>query len=149
MRLLLDSNVLLLLLVGRLDVSKIGSRKLSDFDMTDFQLALFHAHGIPRHISTPHILTEVSNHLGDSRQYLVSGGLEALRTYAYSVEEIVSDSRSLTQTSDFLALGLTDAAIMQLADLTTRVITVDHHLCGRLSAKGVEVINLRHFRTPT
>lgn len=149
MRLLLDTNVLLLWIVGLLKPSLIGThRRLKDFDGDDFVLVNQLATQVPQHISTPHILAEVSNFLGSGPQQMVAGGTSALADYIVLLDEIYTPARDIAATPEFHALGLTDAAIHHLAQSDIRVISMDFHLCNRLAEKGIEAINPRHFRTP-
>ena len=146
MRLLLDTNVLLLLLVGLLRPDRIGGKRLEPFIQADFQIIANWAAEIPVHISMPNILTEASNFLGDGKQELVSGGRCALAKYIVGLEEIYLPSRSIVAGPEFMRLGLTDAAIHSLADKDVCVVSVDHHLCNRLGLKGVDVRNPLNFR---
>lgn len=147
MRLLLDSNVLLLLIVGSIRSDRIGGKRLREFDDADFSLVAKLASEASGHVSTPNILTEVSNLLGSGPQQLVEGGVAELAVYVAGLDEIYEPSRRLIALPEFDALGLTDTGIFWLADSNTRVVSVDHHLCGRLIKKGVDVINPRNFRT--
>lgn len=147
MRLLLDTNVLLLVVVGSLKPEKVGGRRLEAFDMDDFALVAGLAVKTPKHISTPHILAEVSNYLGSGDQKLVDGGTRFLAEYISRLEEIFVPAQKVITSPEFHALGLTDAAIHHLADTATRVVSVDYHLCNRLSQKGVETVNPYNFRS--
>jgi hypothetical protein len=148
LRLLLDTNVLLLFIVGTLKPAAIGGKRLRDCDLDDFHLVENLAARTPAHTSTPHVLAEVSNFLGSGRQELVSGGTDFLAEYILLLEEIFVPAKEVVGTAEFSALGLTDAAIYQLASSETRVVSMDFHLCNRLASKGVEVINPRNLRTP-
>ena len=148
MRLLLDTNVLLLLIAGTLRPGIIGQKRLQNFDEEDFALVANLAQSTSSHVSTPHILTEVSNFLGSGKQLLVEGGSNYLANYIALLDEIHVPARDLVTCAEFHTLGLTDAAIHQLADTATHVISVDFHLCNRLALKGVDVVNPRHSRTP-
>ena len=149
MRLLLDANVLLLWIVGSLNLPLVGThRRLSSFDKDDFSLVEGLAARVSQHISTPHILTEVSNFLGSGPQQMVKDGTAALAAYIAKLDEILISSKVIAASPEFHALGLTDAAIHHLADEGIRVVSIDFHLCNRLAAKGVDVINPRNLRTP-
>lgn len=141
MRLLLDTNVLLLLIVGTLQPKAIGRKRLQDFDDEDFAIVAEWAQNTPSHISTPHILTEVSNWLGSGKQLWIEGGTKHLAAYIARLDEIYVPARNLVTDPEFHLLGLADSAIHHLADRATRVISVDYHLCNRLALKGVDVLN--------
>ena len=93
MKLLLDTNVLLLFLVGILRPDRIGGKRLENFTTDDFLRLVKWANEVPRHISLPNILTETSNLLGDSKQSLVDGGGAALAKYVEKLEDVYVPSR--------------------------------------------------------
>ena len=146
MRLLLDTNVLLLWLVGLVNPAAIGKKRLKNFDATDFLLVKEWAAQTDRHISTPHVLSEVSNFLDSGERELVRGGIDQFKEYVSRLEEIHQPAKDVVWTAEFDQLGLTDTAILHLARSDTRVISVDFHLCNRLAAKGVEALNPYNFR---
>lgn len=146
MRLLLDTNVLLLLLTGIVRPDRIGGKRLEQFISDDFLRVASWAAEVPDHISLPNILTEASNLLGDERQELWPGGRQALAQYVSSVDEVYVPSQRVVARAEYLRLGLTDAAIYDLADKQVCVVSVDHHLCNRLNLNGVDVRNPFHFR---
>lgn len=148
MRLLLDTNVLLLFIVGSVKIQAVGTKRLQAFDRVDFDLVAHLAMETPNHISTPHILAEVSNFLGSGQQQFVEGGAVAFAQYIALLHEIHVPAQDVVASPEFHALGLTDAAIYHLAGSDTRVVSVDYHLCNRLAASGVEAINPRNLRTP-
>ena len=146
MKLLLDTNVLLLFLIGLLRPDRVGGRRLDRFILDDFYRVADWADEVSAHVSLPNILTEASNLLGDAKQELVDGGRTALAKYIATLDEIYVPSRRIAGGSEFIDFGLTDAAILYIANNRIRVVSVDHHLCNRLSLKGVDVRNPFHFR---
>jgi hypothetical protein len=148
LRLLLDTNVLLLWIVGEVKPAAIGGKRLTEFDIDDFTLVKSLAVQVPNHISTPHILSEVSNFLGAGHQQLVPGGNGFLAQYIGVLQEVYVPAREIVVTPEFYSLGLTDAAILHIIQSDTRVVSVDFHLCNRLTAKGVDVVNPRNLRSP-
>lgn len=146
MKLLLDTNVLLLLIVGLHRPAAIGGKRLTEFDQLDFDLVLGVAKAHPVHISTPHILAEVSNFVGSGNQQLVPGGAAALARYIHGLEEIIRPALDIVLMPEYEALGLTDTGVLLMADKQVKVVTVDFHLCNRLVGRGIDAINLRHLR---
>lgn len=146
---LIDSNTLLLFLVGNLDPSQLGRKRLKRFDLDDLQRLTGILDGFQRHVTLPNILTEVSNLLGCGDQELVRGGAKALARYCDFAEEVYEASRGVVAFSEYARLGLTDAAIFKLSDENLTVLTIDHELFGRLSRQGITAINLFHFKTLT
>lgn len=146
MRLLLDTNVLLLWIVGSLRLDAVGKKRLGVFDTDDFALVEGLAAKTQKHISTPHILAEVSNFLGSGRQQVVEGGTGFLARYIAALDEIYLEAQTVALTPEFHAIGLTDASILHLAQTDTRVVSIDFYLCNLLALKGVDVINPRNLR---
>lgn len=148
MRILLDTNVLVLWIAGTLKPSLIGShKKLSNFDQDDFSLVRGIALSNTNHISTPHVLTEVANTLGSGEKIMVQGGSVALAKYISRLDESFIPAREIIAIPEFLDLGLTDAAIFHLARSDTCVVSVDFNLCNRLAGKGIDVVNPRNLRS--
>ncbi|MGQ0566351.1 MAG: hypothetical protein ACT4OK_14945 [Gemmobacter sp.] len=146
MRLLLDTNVLLLFIAGSVKMQAVGTKRLQAFDLYDFDIVARLALESSDHISTPHVFAEVSNFLGSGRQQFVEGGTVALAKYIAVLNEIHVPARQVAINPEFHALGLTDAAIHYLAGSDTRVVSVDFHPCNRLAAKGIDAINPRNLR---
>jgi hypothetical protein len=148
-KLLLDTNVLLLWIVGLAKPAAIGGKRLEKYDRRDFDLVSRWAAQVPKHISTPHILAEVSNFLGSGFQRLVPLGTEFLAGYISELDEVYTPARDVVKSAEFEVLGLTDAAIHHIATSDIRVVSTDKFLVGRLAAKGVNVVNPWHYRTPS
>ena len=147
-RILLDANVLLLLLVGTADPSLIGEFKRTaaftedDFDL--LQLVLTYFNDI---VTTPHVLTEVSNLLGQLPEHLHETAFAHLRGAIETLNENTTAAQLITSEAIFTRLGLTDAAVTYLA--RTRVIevlTVDSALWVHLNYQGVTAYNFHHIR---
>ena len=148
--LLLDSNALVLLMVGLLDRAQLGRhRRVRAFDTVDFSHVQNIARRFERHVSVPTVLSEASNLLQSDSGGIVPNAGRTLATYIDALEEIYEPSKSLVVRPQFLKLGLADAAIADAAvrhDLT--VVTTDHALHGALTALRVNAVNLFHLRTP-
>ena len=144
----MDTNVLLLLIVGSLREDYIGKKAhFRNFDLDDFRLVARIASEATSHISTPNVLTEASNFLGSGHQQIVSGAVAEFAKYVAVLQEFYLPSMDIVTSLEFNALGLTDAGILRLADDKTCVVSVDFHLCNRLEGKGVKVINPRNARS--
>lgn len=142
----LDTNVLVLLLVGKAHPDWLGRKPVSEFDQDDLrnlERILDDAKGF---VTLPYILAETSNFLFGKRSSsspLVSG---AFRNFMSVTEELPVSSHELTLSDDWQPLGLTDYAILSLIRDGAVVVTVDFALTGQLEFLGVPVINLRHKR---
>jgi len=147
---LVDTNLLVLFVVGNLDRNKVGQhRRLRQFDNFDLgrvnELAKRHA----KHVSTPSVLSEVSNHLNSGDQEIVSGAGEALSYYIQKLDEIYVPSRDLVTQAWFRKLGLADAAIIDAARETgSTVLTSEWALQGFLARIGLDAINIFNLKEP-
>jgi rRNA-processing protein FCF1 len=145
---LIDTNTLVLFIAGNIDPSRLGGRRLESFDERDLALLNRILKGFPRHVSFPNILTEASNLLGAGKQELVKGAAIALARYVHRVAEVYAPSRKIVDADIYMHVGLTDAVIHTMTEQDVTVLTTDHELYGRLLKRGLEVINLLHFKTP-
>lgn len=112
--LLLDTNLLLLFLVGSKDPGLVtSSRRLNAFEVDDYYLLgeLIDANRFNQLVSTPHILTEASNLLGLENQMTKSAGREAIKEYVQHCTEITHGAHMLVDEPEYNRLGLTDVAI--------------------------------------
>jgi hypothetical protein len=146
--LIIDTNILLLYFVGTLNRLHIAKHKrtrqylLSDFDL----LANLFMRFQNRIITTPNILTEASNLLGDcttSDQKRLWGIFAAAINI---LEEKYLPSKNLCQTPIFSKFGLTDSAIIELVKEKYLVLTDDAMLFQYLEKSRIDVINFTHLR---
>ena len=147
--LLLDTNLLLLYLVGSKDPKLIErARRLNAFTEDDFDLLIdfIEVNKFTRLASTPHILAEASNLIGAERDTLKKLGREAIREYVQHCNEIAHEACVLADDPEFNRLGLTNIAIRLASDLPAFVLTADHPLYLHLADGGVEVVNFNHIR---
>jgi hypothetical protein len=144
---LLDSNLLLLLVVGTHDRSVITSfKRLSMFAPEDFDTLLAIV-GTFRHLYiTPNIATEVSNLAGGLSGELRKACFRVFEETIVASEELVVPSRDAAAHSEFDELGLTDAAIFRVAGSPPLILTMDFPLSQKLAAQGLPVVNFNHIR---
>lgn len=147
--LLLDTNLLLLYLIGGKDPKLLDrARRLNAYIEEDFYLLVefIEASGFTQLASTPHILTEASNLIGLERDLLRSLGRDALKEYVQHCNEITHAACLLVDEPEFNRLGLTDVAIRFASNLPAFVLTADLPLYMHLANEGVEVVNFNHIR---
>ena len=143
--LVIDTNLLLLLMVGQTDqaaISRFGRTenfKYEDFD-TLVKIAEFFAvrKGL---LTTPHVLAEVSNLLGRRELFR-----STLARFVAEVEERWEPAAHLAQNKLFRAFGLTDVGLLAIACRRHCVLTRDGGLATRISSAGGAVINYNHIR---
>ena len=147
--LLVDTNLLLLLLVGSFDPSKIRTHKITanqGFNETDFYQLRNFTCTFQKLVTTPHILTEVSNHADKIKGTDHLKFLQKFISLIETLDEHFEASRLIANTDVFVRFGLTDAAISRLAHKDFLVVTVDSPLAGYLQKKGVNVVNFNNVR---
>ena len=125
----IDSNLLVLMVVGSLDRQLIGRhRRLSSFTPDDFDIlaALLAQTGVV--FATPNTLTEASNlvaqHGEPQRRELLEEFHRAIETNI----EIVVPSAEAALREEFIGLGLTDAALLTVINPDRPLVTDDLQL---------------------
>ena len=121
----LDANLLVLFVAGRVDTGIIGKhRRLADYTASDYANLLGIFRRNDRILVTPNTLTEASNllrqHVEPERSLLMAG-LQYL--IEHSEEVAISSARAAVNPS-FVALGLTDAVLLEAVSPQTPLITV-------------------------
>ena len=125
--LLIDSNLLVLLVVGETDRNLVRRhRRLTMFREGDFERLLEFIGEAEAVCVTPNTLTETSNLLPYGVQ---SQRFELFRTLQQMIEErfveVVVPSDSAARRSEFAVLGLTDAVLLELLSSERRLLTID------------------------
>src|SRR5580765_833556 len=145
--LLLDSNLLLLFIVGNHDRSRVRNfKRLSAFVPEDYDLLLAIAARFRRLYLTPNVATEVSNLAGALTGDVRTACFKAFAETVLAWEELSVPSREAVTHSSFTKLGLTDAVMFRAAGHPALVLTTDFALSQRLAAEGLPVINFNHLR---
>ena len=142
----LDSSPLLLWLAGRADSLIIARFKhlamyqLDDYEVLDRLVRQFSAL-----VTTPHILTEVSNHARHLKGSLGTTLMNSFTSFSSDCAERFIAAEELSRQTEYRRFGITDSGLMSLGDAVT-VITTDFELAGVLRAKGSPVINFNSYR---
>lgn len=145
--LLIDTNLFLLYLIGKTNRSRIPVFKrtrqytIEDFDLLEVLVAQFAIL-----ITTPHLLTEVSN-LATLHGTELSRFSDMFKQIVQFTEECYEESRHIMTDTAFDRLGLADAAIAALCRRSMLVLTDDLELHVSLLNRGVDSINFNHIRT--
>jgi len=150
---LLDSNLLLLLIVGyaSLDYLTMHKRLRSEYTVEDYLLLLEVLRDVHAVILTPNTLTETSNllkHIDNPARKHVLLTLQAF--IKNQPEQYISSLRGSTR-SEFARLGLTDSVLLEALLLSRsgasmRLLTVDHDLAIAAENAGYDVVNFNHIR---
>lgn len=148
--LLIDTNLFLLLLVGRYDIKCIDKHKrLSDYTIEDFNLLfnLINRLGL-KLITTPHILTEITNLSDGFNDRTGKNFYNAFPILLRGIEEVTQESLNIIENNMlcFMRLGLTDSAIFESSQNNYLVLTVDFDLYSYISSNSFPVFNFNHLR---
>ena len=146
--LLIDSNLLLLFFVGLHDRTRIEKfKRTAQFTIRDFERLAAFIRRFKEVVTTPSILTEVSNLLGQLPEQLRYAFYEHFANGLKNLHEYYSPSRELGDEKGFRKFGLTDTAILHAASGKYLVLTDDFRLAQYLLGRNVDVINFNHLRT--
>jgi len=141
---ILDTNLVLLWLVAKSDPSLLARyKRVQMFTDRDIPL-LKHIAGLFQGLlTTPQVLTEVSNFLGQAPPYAQPQLKSLFAEYISAKEEIYVRSADLATHTVFFELGLTDCSLED-ASLQHTIITTDYRLTGKIIAMGGRALNLNH-----
>lgn len=147
---LLDANLLLVYLIAQFDINPQDFERTKKFNLEDCKcikeiLARFKAI-----VTTPHVLTEVSNLAGKLGKDRQAGFRGFLAKYIQLVTEHNFSSENLTHTEAFYKFGLTDAALFSICQTQNLILfTDDFPLAQYTESKNIKVINYNHYRPYT
>jgi hypothetical protein len=96
-------------------------------------------------LTTPQVLTEVSNFLGQAPPYAQRQLKNIFAEYISARQEIYVRSADLATHKAFFELGLTDCSLED-ASLQHTVITTDYRLTGKIVSMGGRALNFNHAR---
>jgi hypothetical protein len=145
---LIDTNLLIGLLVGILDPSYLRNcRATKAFTHDDFVLLRRFVEQFETVITTPHILTEVSNLAGRLPENLVADFRTIFRVAIEKWVEKEVPALNIVRDSGFLRLGLTDTAIAMTVPGRFLVLTDELQLYHVLYERKIDVINFNHIRS--
>lgn len=146
---LVDTNLLLLYLVGNCDRSLIGrfKRTRSVYNVDDFDILKLFIEQFPKIIATPNILTEVSNLAGQLKGAARTSVFLALSQVIERIDERYVASRAVAKEPLFPLLGLTDLGIAEVVRGNYLVLTDDLRAAYLLSSLEVDSLNFNHIRT--
>ena len=119
-RLLVDTNILVLFLVGSLDPGLIAKHKRTEANNLSMQIGGAAKERLPALLGV-----------------LLQNG---------SFEEHVAESKEVSKIEEFRRLGLTDAGIIHLTRKEWTVLTDDLPLYLALQVRGLNAINFHHLR---
>ena len=144
---LIDTNLLLLYFVGRHDSRRILTfERTRTFTIEDFKLLLGVFDYFDRVITTPNILTEVSNLSGKLSAHEKPAYYSEFASQTMLLKEEYIESTRACSLECFKNFHLTDSGIIDVASGQYLVLTDDLPLAGYLQNAGIDVINFNHIR---
>lgn len=145
---LIDANLLICHLIGAWDPGLLRHcRATKGFSSEDFFLLNSFLNQFERHVTTPHVLTEVSNLAGRLPESMHSRFRSVFRAAIERLGEEFKDAKGISKRQEFLRLGITDTAISVIAPGRYLVLTDEVALFGVLHQKGIDAINFNHLRS--
>ena len=144
----IDANLLLLLIVGSVGRDLISKhRRLRRFTAEDFDRLINLLDRVEQVFVTPNTLTETSNLLAQHADPERSRFFDRLKFIIQESKEIVVASTVASRNNAFKRLGLTDAALLEVATAETPLVTVDLNLYLEALAKGQDAaVNFTHLQ---
>lgn len=140
---IIDTNALVLLLIGIIDESLISTHKrTSIYDVDDFiELSNF-IDKIENLIVLPNVWTEVDNLLNDfNGNYKYSYLVEITKAIKSSSEQYLSSLEAIDH-DFFFDLGITDCLLLTIAKQNKYLITSDSKLSDYATSLGIQVYDL-------
>jgi hypothetical protein len=137
---LLDTNLLVVLIIGQVQQLLFGRSPVSEFSISDFDLLV-------ATLSTPYILAETSAHFTKTGANARRDCRAALSAYIPLMQTRYSTPEMLAQNQLFGQFGITDVSIFEAADDRTFVLTTDGALVGMLNAKGIPCLKYSDYRS--
>lgn len=147
--LFLDTNVLLLLLVGSAAPEQISkSKRTAHYSEGDFDLLVQFVAQFAQIFVTPNVLTEVSNFTPSFSEPLRTLYRQKFASWVDTLSEQYVPSKELVHTEAFARVGLADSASISCsARNDSLVLTDDLGLAHALRENGRDVVNFTHLRS--
>ena len=145
---ILDANLMVLLVVGSESRDLISRhRRLEHYSAEDYDILLELLEAADQLFVTPNTLTEASNLIrqrGEPERSILTRKLQFL---IHGSREIIVASVDASSHETFARLGLTDAALLQVATSDTPILTADFDLYLAALESGEErAVNFTHYR---
>jgi hypothetical protein len=112
----------------------------NDYDRQDYEFLLGFLEQFRTHVVTPHILTEVSNMLGQLREPARAQCRSVMSATISELEERCIAAAQIASDEAFLEYGITDAGIRRIGTAPYLVLTADRPLAGHLNKIGVDAL---------
>lgn len=148
----IDSNLLVLYIAGRVDLTIIDTHKrLREFLKSDFRILEKHLSAFNGIMVTPNVLTETSNLLGYHDEPGRTSLFQHLREVISNSTELLVKSVEASAVEEFPRFGLCDSVILTIASPDRQVLTMDralHGLCNKKMPNSSVLFHELRFLTP-
>jgi rRNA-processing protein FCF1 len=146
-KVLIDTNILLLLLVGSTDRAAVTRfKRTKKFLPEDFDIAVNFLTRFSHIATTSSIMTETSNLASELSSPLLGDVFLKFIEWVNVLEERYLPGRDIVADAAFTRFGFTDGGISALRDADYLVLTDDFRLSQYLQSEGVPAINFNHMR---
>lgn len=147
MKILLDTNLLVLLVIGLTDRELILRHKRTrTFEPADYDLLVEVLASFDTVVVTPHVLAEASNLLSQIGEPTLSVLRTTFAKLVEMQEEVYVAGKDGVRRPEFLRLGLTDTAILELADADLALLMTDVGLYLEAAKSNPLAENFNHLR---
>lgn len=145
---LIDTNLLILYFVGEFNPARISTfSRTKKFSVDDYNWVRTIVNCFAKKVTTPNILTEVSNLSGKFEEGLRHQFFRQMQEQFELLDETYLPSKDTAASVIFPRLGLTDAVISEVANEKYLVLTDDLQLALYLGSINADVINFNHHRS--
>jgi hypothetical protein len=142
----LDANLLVLLVVGLTERRYISVHKrLKEYTIADFDL-LAAMISVSAVAVTPNALSEASNLWRQINEPAKIQIATVFRELINRMNEIYIASAAASSRSEFLRIGLSDSALLEIGKQDIVILSVDHDLYMAALAAGYDAVNFNHHR---
>lgn len=143
---LLDTNLLLLLIVGLTSERYIRAhRALKAYTEEDYKVLVSTISGAKEIVCTPNTLTECSNLMDRIAEPALSEITGVFRRFIGNTREAYIESSRAALLGDFPRLGLADSILISLSNQNTFILTANLDLYLSALRLGYAVANFNHF----
>jgi len=144
---LIDTNLLLLYFVGKFNKDTIKFfKRTKNYNEEDFIFLSKLITLSGKIVTTPQILTEVSNLAGELKDNIKNKFFDLFSREIQLLDEEYKESKAIAICNEFNKYGITDALIILLAKENIYVITNDFPLSNYLQSKNIDVLNINNIR---
>ncbi|MGK7924020.1 MAG: PIN domain-containing protein [Spirulina sp.] len=145
--LLIDTNILLVLFVGKVNRKRISQfNRTEKFTSKDYDVLVKITKNFSKIVTTPNILTEVNSLINQLREPERSQCLELFSELLSRIDEFYLESQKISEMERFAKFGLTDCGILDLAKDRYLVLTDDFKLANYLQSVEIDVINFANIQ---